>query len=94
MVKDWNTIEHTGNPAVDMVADHIYYYRRHLKPVKTITLSPRAFEKFAAFVKKRVPDLIPGQKFEFDGVLIEKGSPLMIKDLIADFWPMPAGTTE
>jgi hypothetical protein len=92
MVNDWNTIQRTGNPAVDMVADHIYYYRRHLRPVKTITLSPRAFDKFAAFVRRQVPDLVPGQKFEFDGVMIEKGSPLMIKDLMTDFWPMSAGT--
>lgn len=89
MVKDWNSLERTGNPAVDMVADHVFHYRdKLLKPIKSILLHPRAFRKFEEFVKKNKPDYIQGAaKLEFDSVEIIKGSPLMIKDLmVGEFW--------
>lgn len=91
MVKDWNSLQRTGNPAVDMVADHVFYYRRILKPIKSIVLSPRCYAKFIEFVKRNMPEFDYSQKLEFDSVDIEKGSPLMIKDLmIGEFWDNPA----
>lgn len=86
MVKDWSTLQKTGNAAVDMVADQVFYARKFLKPLKSITLSPRAYIIFTDWVKKMNPEVIPGQKFEFDGVDVEKGSSLMIKDCILDYY--------
>jgi len=91
--KKWQDFEKTGNPAVDMVADHIRMYRRCFKPVKCITLSPNAYGRFISWVRDQMKDEYKsGVTYTFDGVNIEKGTSLMIKDLYVEFYPMPKVT--
>lgn len=72
MVKNWDTIEPSGNHAVDMVATCVFEHRKKNTPIKSIKLNHRAFTMFEDYVKKHKPDYISGAIIEFDGVEVYK----------------------
>ena len=86
----WSDFEKTGNAAVDMVADHIRFHRRSFKAIKKMVLSPNAYGMFLSWVRDNIGDDYKyGQVYKFDGVEIEKGTSLMVKDCYIEFFEMP-----
>ncbi len=88
MIRDFNTdVAATGIPAVDMLADNIMYARKKMLPVKTAYLSKKAYGQFLAWVGFNLKDEFDfNAKYQFDGVNIEQGSSLMIKDCYLEYY--------
>lgn len=91
MVKDWNTLEPTGNPAFDMVANCVFEHRKKRIPIKTIYLNPRAYSMFEDYIKRekeKIKEFVEaGTKYQFDGVDVEKDF-LQGAYIRAEYYPM------
>lgn len=88
MVKNWNELKSTGNPAVDAVMTTIYVNRRRMLPLRSLSLSFRTYGLFEEFLKQNMGATFDYKnKYQFDGVDIEC-NPAQARDIVEDYWPM------
>lgn len=87
---DIRDYQRTHVTAVDLVANVIFYYRKLKMPLKSITLKPRHYNQFKEWVIKNIGEeqfYERGALMQMDGVNIELGSNLQLKQVVVDFWP-------
>lgn len=87
---DIRDYQRTHVTAVDLVANVIFYYRKLKMPLKSITLKPRHYNQFKEYVIKKIGEeqfYERGALMQMDGVNIELGSNLQLKQVVVDFWP-------
>jgi hypothetical protein len=94
LFKNLSGWQSTGNRSVDAVADAVWKARKSIKPLRSISLKPGAYEMFILFAienwgiehvlneRGEVDALV-----EFDGVEILRGSSLQIYNMAFDYWP-------
>lgn len=94
-----NDYEKTGLLAVDLVASCVSHYRRTLKPLKTVYLSPKKYVQFTDWVRFNLEkegrlEQADENEFEytFDGVEVKMNSKLMGEQTYFDFYPKVEAT--
>lgn len=90
---DIRNFQRTHVIAVDLCANIIFYYRKLKMPLKSITLKPRLYNQFKEYTIKHMGEEAfyqRGALMQLDGVNIEQGSKLQLKQAVIDFWPTAA----
>lgn len=87
LINDWQT---TDYPAVNMVATCVSHFRKLLRPVKTIYLSPMMYGQFELWVSKQMDEeqFVETRAigFQFDGVDVKRKSALLVGDIDYEFY--------
>lgn len=76
----------TGNIVVDKVSACIDFYASQGRPLSRVVLDKTNWNYFANYAVRVAEGCIEaGDKIDFDGVTIQKGSDLMTKDMYWEF---------
>lgn len=76
----------TGNLAIDVVSGCINHYASFHKKVERVVLHPKMWASFCEFVKAQIPGYdFSDDTIDFDGVIVAKGTSLMIKQM---YWEL------
>jgi hypothetical protein len=84
MIKNGSKYKPTGNLAVDMVGACITHSEQFRRKVTRIILQPKYWNQFSDYVRQSTPDYLFEEEVDFDGVMIVKGSSLMIVPLYVE----------
>lgn len=76
--------------SVAMVAECVAFYRKRLRPIRTIWLRPTHYREFEYWARQWMKEEEADSKVEnytYDGVYIKEGSELQRDDIVWDFYP-------
>ena len=83
----------SGEPvpyAVGLVAQCVAFYRKNMRPIRTIWLHPRIWNEFELWSRYHMSEEESDStilNYTFDGVFIKEGSPLQKDNIVWDFYP-------